>query len=145
MVMSRDESRLSEFQRRRVRAARAPEVAAAWAAAGVTASVLSDVRRDEVIKQLRGGGCRKRQLGSIQSITAGLREAGDMVVIIAWDIDNEPALLIRSEALAQPDAVLRTIYPDGFIAAAQPLTRALIVDFDEVDFVADEVQLAAKS
>lgn len=68
-----------------------------------------------------------------------------MVVIIAWDIDNEPALLIRSEALAQPEAVLRTIYPDGFIAAGQPLTRALIVDFDEADFLADEVQLAVKS
>lgn len=67
-----------------------------------------------------------------------------MVVIIGWDIDNEPALLVRSEALAQPDAVLRAIYPDGFIAADQTLTCALIVDFDETDLRADQVQLAAK-
>lgn len=137
MVMGRDQSRIAELQRRRVRAARAPEVVAAWASAGVTASVLSDMRSDDVIKQLRGSHRRKRQLGSLQRITAELREAGDMVVIIGWDIDNEPALLVRSEALAQPDAVLR-------IAADQPLTFALIVDFDETDLRADQVQLAAK-
>jgi hypothetical protein len=118
---------------------------AAWAGAGVAASVLSDVRHEEVIKQLRGSGRRKRQLGSLESIVAGLREAGDMVVIIGWNVDKEPALLIRSEALAQPDWLLRTIYPDGFIAAAQPLTCALIIDFDETDFLADRVQWTEES
>lgn len=67
-----------------------------------------------------------------------------MAVIIGWNIDNEPALLIRSQALSQPDSLLRTIYPDGFIAAAQPLTCALIIDFDETDWRADWVQLTER-
>jgi hypothetical protein len=117
---------------------------AAWAAAGVAASVLSDVRHEDIIKQLQGVGRSKRQFGSLQNIVAELREAGDMAVIIGWNIDNEPALLIRSQALSQPDSIIRTIYPDGFIAAAQPLTSALIIDFDETDFRADWVQLTER-
>jgi len=118
---------------------------AAWAGAGVAASALSDVRHEEIVKLLRGSGRRQRQLGSLESIVAGLREASDMVVIIGWNVDHEPALLIRSQELSQPDSLLRTIYPDGFIAAAQPLTCALIIDFDETDFLADRVQLTGES
>ena len=67
-----------------------------------------------------------------------------MVVIVGWDIDYEPALLIRSDTLVQSDTFLRTIYPDGFIAADQALTHALIVDFNETNFRADRVRLAAR-
>lgn len=65
-----------------------------------------------------------------------------MVVIIGWNIDNEPAVLARSDALALSSTSLRTIYPDGFVAADQPATRALIIDFDNADFHADPVRLA---
>ena len=40
-----------------------------------------------------------------------------MVVVIGWGIDDEPALMVRSDALTRSSASLRTIYPDGFVAA----------------------------
>jgi hypothetical protein len=137
-----DQLRLALLQRHRIRKARAPEVVAAWAVEGVTVSVLPDVRHDAVVEQLRGSATRARLVGSLQGIVAELGQTGDMAVIIGWDIDNEPALLIRSDALARSGASLRTIYPDGFVATNQPVTRALIVDFEETGFQADDVRLA---
>ena len=67
-----------------------------------------------------------------------------MVVIMGWDIDHEPALLICGDALVRSGASLQKIYPDGFVAADQPLTRALVIDFDGIDFQADEVRLTAR-
>jgi hypothetical protein len=136
-----DQSRLAVLQRRRIRKTRAPEVVAAWALAGVTASVLSDLRHDELVGLLRESVTRTPAVGSLEGILAELGDAGDMVVIIGWDIDNEPALLIPSGPLARSGASLRTIYPDGFVAADQPATRVLVVDFENADFCADQVRL----
>lgn len=141
VVMGPDQSRLAVLQRRRIRKARAPAVAAAWALVDVAASVLSDFRHEEVIDLLRGGGTRTPAIGSLQCIVAELWSGVDMLVIIGWDIENEPALLIRSDALARSGASLRTIYPEGFVVADQPATRALIVDFEAADFRADQVRL----
>lgn len=68
-----------------------------------------------------------------------------MAVIFDWDIDNEPALLIRGGALVQPSAPFRAIYPDGFVVADEEATRALIVDFDDSDFQAYVARLTARS
>ena len=106
--------------------------------------MLSDVRHDGIVEQLRGSDTRTRAVGSLQSILAELAGDGDMVLIVGWGIDNEPALLIRSDALAGAGASLRMLYPDGFLAADQPVTRALIVDFDDSDFHVDEVRLTAR-
>lgn len=138
-------SRLAVLQRRRFRRARAPEVAAAWALEGVTVSLLSDDRQEDLVEQIRGSGSRTNVGGSLQSIIAQFADAGDMAVIFDWDIDNEPALLIRSNALVQPSAPLRAIYPDGFVAADEEATRALIVDFDDIGFQAYLMRLPAKS
>lgn len=138
-------SRLAVLQRRSFRRARAPEVEAAWALAGVPVSLISDVRQEDLVEQIRGGGTRTSAVGSLQSIIAQLADASDMAVIFDWDIDNEPALLIRSGALVQPSAPLRAIYPDGFVVADEGATRALIVDFDDSDFQAYVVRLAARS
>lgn len=139
-----DKSRLALFQQRRIRKARAPEVAAAWALAGVAASVLSDLRHEELIDLIRGGGTRTPAAAPLQSIIAELGESGDMLVVIGWDIENEPALLIRRDALARSHAPLRAIYPEGFVAVDQPATRALVVDFENARFEADLVRLVPK-
>ena len=102
------------------------------------------MRQEDLVEQIRGGGTRTRAVGSLQSIIAQLADASDMAVIFDWDIDNEPALLIRSGALVQPSAPLRAIYPDGFIVTDEEATRALIVDFDDSDFQAYVVRLAAR-
>ncbi|WP_294275260.1 hypothetical protein [uncultured Sphingomonas sp.] len=139
--MMPDQPRLAVLQRRRIRKTRAPEVAAAWAHAGVAASVLSDLRHEELIDLIRGSGTRTLAVGSLQSIVADFGNGSDMLVIIGWDIENEPALLIRSAALARSGASLRTIYAEGFVVANQPTTRALIVEFEDAHFKADQVRL----
>lgn len=58
-----------------------------------------------------------------------------MLVIVGWDVDEEPALLLSSEGLGRSVAQLRATYPDGFVLLDQPLTSALLVDFDEDDYV----------
>ena len=56
-----------------------------------------------------------------------------MLVIIGWDVDEEPGLLLSSEALRQSVAHLRAIYPDGFALLDRPLASALLIDFDGDD------------
>ncbi len=90
---------------------------------------------------IRGSGTRTLAVGSLQSIVADFGNGSDMLVIIGWDIENEPALLIRSAALARSGASLRTIYAEGFVVANQPTTRALIVEFEDAHFKADQVRL----
>lgn len=63
-----------------------------------------------------------------------------MVVVIGWNVDEEPALLMRGEAIIQSEDFLRSAYVDGFVMINQPFTRALIVDFDERDIEIDEVR-----
>jgi hypothetical protein len=81
----------------------------------------------------------------LQSIVADLAQAGEATVVIGWDLDNAPALLVPGHAFAQSSASLRTIYPDGFVAADQSVSRALIVDFDDSDSEADEVWLTTRA
>lgn len=111
---------------------------------GVSAEVLSDERQEKLVEQLRGSSTRKRVNSSLQSIVEMLGNAGQPVVIIGWDIDHEPALLFDCDAVVRASAPLRTIYPEGFVAAGQPVTRAFIIDFDESGFEAEEVRLTAK-
>ncbi|MDQ2763906.1 MAG: hypothetical protein M3Y22_10620 [Pseudomonadota bacterium] len=56
-----------------------------------------------------------------------------MVVVVGWDVDEEPVVLVPSTALDRSEANLRVTYPDGFVVLDQPLTSALIIDFDEDD------------
>ena len=142
--MPSEKSRVAVLQRRRVRKSRAPDLIARWAAVGVTASALSDLQHEALLDSLRNPNeDRSRTAGSLSSIVADLGNASEMVVVIGWDVDEEPGLLLQSASLAQSNAFFRATYPDGFVAANQPLTRALIVDFEDNDFEADEVQFPA--
>lgn len=44
---------------------------------------------------------------------------------------EEPAVLLPAEAFSRCVTSLRSLYPDGFVLLHQPVTKALIVDFDE--------------
>ncbi|ODU70004.1 MAG: hypothetical protein ABT11_09955 [Novosphingobium sp. SCN 66-18] len=95
---------------------------------------------EQFLGQFRSSGTTRKSLeGSLLNAIVGLVQSSDLLVVIGWNVDEEPALLLQSDALDQSEAFLRAIYPDGFVAASHPFTRALIVDFDEYDVETDEV------
>jgi hypothetical protein len=131
--------RLDELLRRKRRAGRVPHVVATWAALDVAASPLSADRQVDLIDLWRSAGLgrsSKLPQPSTDPLSHPVCEfAGcrDMLVIVGWDVDEEPAVLLSSEGLNRSVAHLRAIYPDGFVLLDQPLTSALLVDFDEDD------------
>jgi len=126
--------------RRRLRRAREPRVIASWTNAGYRATALSHAMHEQFLGQFRSSGTTRKSLeGSLLNAIVGLVQSSDLLVVIGWNVDEEPALLLQSDALDQSEAFLRAIYPDGFVAASHPFTRALIVDFDEYDVETDEV------
>jgi len=136
--MGANRTRLDELLRRRRRVSRVPAAVAAWAAVGVAASPLSTDRHEQLVRLLRSASIGR--FGELRPCTVPLSDVvseftqrGDMLVLIGWDVDEEPGLLLSSEALRQSVAHLRSIYPDGFALLDQPLTSALLIDFDADD------------
>ncbi|VVT13798.1 conserved hypothetical protein [Sphingomonas sp. EC-HK361] len=58
-------------------------------------------------------------------------EPNDLLIVIGWDVDEEPAVLLPAEAVSRFVTDLSSLYPDGFVLLDQPTTEALVIDFDE--------------
>lgn len=63
-----------------------------------------------------------------------------MVAVVGWNVEIDPGILLARKALQQTEAFWRGAYPDGFVVCDQPLSRILIVDFDEADYVIEELR-----
>ena len=57
--------------------------------------------------------------------------SNDLLIVIGWDVDEEPAVLLPAEAVSRCVTSIRSLYPDGFVLLDQPATKAPVVDFDE--------------
>lgn len=145
-AVGENRQRLDELLRRKRRAGRVPDLIAAWAALDVPASPLSADRQVELIDRWRSAGSgRSNELPhpSTDPLSHPVRaftKCRDMLVIVGWDVDEEPAMLISSDGLNRSVAHLRAIYLDGFVLLDQPMTSALLIDFDEDDQTAIYVQ-----
>lgn len=98
---------------------------------GVPVSPVAPDRYWYLLDRLRGG--RSGPLNETGDILAELRafSAGsDMLAVLGWDVDKEPALLISAEKLMANASVLNQMYPDGFILISDLDGKALLVDFD---------------
>ncbi|MCW6536288.1 hypothetical protein [Sphingomonas lycopersici] len=140
--MGENRQRLDELLRRRRRAALVPKAVEAWAALGVAASPLSADRQADLIARLRASG-RHRSGALPEASSRHLSKdiddfawLSDLLIVIGWDVDEEPALLLPAEAISRCATHLRSLYPDGFLMLDQPATSALVVDFDEDHFSA---------
>jgi len=135
--MDENRRRLEELLRRRRRAALAPKAVGAWAALKVAASPLSADRQADLIVRLRASGLRRSGVfpeASSKSLSQNINDfAGpaDLLIMIGWDVDEEPAVLLPAGAIGRYVNHLRSLYPDGFLLVDQPTTSALIIDFDE--------------
>jgi len=137
--MSENRSRLDELLRLRLRKSRVPAVVDAWAKIGVSVSAVSAQRQATMVARLRAAGFRSSPTLpplSQEPLTRSVAEfagAADILAIIGWGVDEEPAVLLTVDALNRSVPNLRLIYPDGFVLIEQPAKSALIVDFDEDD------------
>jgi hypothetical protein len=137
--MSENRSRLDELLRLRLRKSRVPAIVDAWAKIGVSVSAVSAQRQATMVARLRAAGFRSSPtlpLPSQEPLTRSVAEfAGpaNILAIIGWKVDEEPAMLLSVDALNRSIPSLRLIYPDGFVLIEQPAKSALVVDFDEDD------------
>jgi len=113
----------------------------AWSLVGFAASPLSADRHEELIETLRlKTGTRKSKNEPLARALANVGNASDVVAVVGWNVEIDPGILLSGKALDQTEAFWRGTYPDGFLVCGQPLSQILIVDFDEVGCVIEELR-----
>ncbi len=123
----------------RRRARRVLDLLEGWALVGVMASALSADRQRELVGRLRQSPLHHMPDRTVSSpdgmadAVADFAAGRDMVVLVGWHVDEEPALMLSFRALIRALPHLRTVHPDGFVLLDQPLGAALFVDFDADD------------
>jgi hypothetical protein len=125
-----DKQRMADLLRKNRRKKLIPVVVQKWATRGVTASPLSDERQQELLTDLRAWRHTEyRAITDLRSVVLEFLNHLTLVVIIDFDVNEEPALLIPAHSLAVSERDLRTVYPDGFALVREE--AALTVDFEE--------------
>ena len=110
----------------------AQEITSRWAKLGVSVSPVSHEKYWLLIDRLRGGYSWPLQFTDRLSDELRTFVAHrDIVTIIGWNVDDEPALLVGTEPLLRSAARLTEVYPDGFILVDEISRNALLVDVDE--------------
>lgn len=111
---------------------RTSALTARWASHGLAASALAPERYKELVRRLRSG--RSGSLNWTDDLLGEMRAfvlSCDIVTIIGWNVDEEPALLVSAQTLVERLPATTDIYPDGFILLNSDTGKALIVDVDE--------------
>lgn len=121
---------------RRHRASRVLGVLEAWALVGVVAHAMPIAQQDEMIADLRRGDWQRtsERLDRSDAVLAQILEEydgrRDRVVVVGWNIDEEPAVLLSFEVLKRSVRYLWNHYPHGFLLSDQAVTSVLMVEAD---------------
>jgi hypothetical protein len=103
-----------------------------FASLGVSVSPVAHDRYWLLLDRLRGG--RSWPLQWTDDLPADVQAfifGSDLVTILGWSVDEEPALLVSAEKVLAKVAALNHIYPDGFVLINDAGQKALLVDFDD--------------
>jgi hypothetical protein len=110
---------------------RAALLVSQWASYGVSVSPVAHERYWLLLDKLRGGrSCPLQRTDDFLGRVRTFIDGSDMLTILGWSVDQEPALLISAEKLAASSSSLSHIYPDGFVLISDAAAKALLVDFD---------------
>lgn len=121
---------MADLLRKNRRQMLAPAIVQKWSARGVSASPLSDERQQELLTDLRAWDHSEyRSIADLQGAILEFLDGLTFVVIIDFNVNEEPALLIPAHSLAVSERDLRTVYPDGFALVREE--AALAVDFED--------------
>ncbi|MFC5374054.1 hypothetical protein ACFPIF_15935 [Brevundimonas faecalis] len=124
-----DKEHLASLLRKNRRRLQAPAVIQAWSSLNVSVSRVSGDRQEQLLTDLRDQ--RGGEYVIVADVLALLHEfAGDasIVTVSDWNANEEPALMVPTEALCRSEDDLHRLYPDGLVVWSE--AAALIVDFD---------------
>lgn len=125
-----EKQRLAHLLRKNRRRNLTPEIVSKWRARGVAVSVLSDERQQELVARLRAStGPEQERAKDLQDVTRTFVGSASTLVIIDWEVNEEPALLVPAAAVLRTEADLRVLYPSGFVLLKE--ADAVIIDFEE--------------
>jgi hypothetical protein len=125
-----DKQRMADLLRKNRRKKLVSEIVQKWASRGVSASLLSDERQQELLTQLRAWAHSEyNPITDLRNTILEFLDGLSVVVIIDFDVNEEPALLIPAHSLSGSEKDLRAVYPDGFALIREE--AALTVDFEE--------------
>lgn len=130
--MTRSRERLAKLLRQNHLKLRAAELVSQWAEYDVAASPVAHSRHWKLIDRLRGG--RSWPLQHVDDLTRSVRAfvgKSDLVTIMGWNVEDEPPLLLSTQALLRSAHIIRRVYPDGFIVIDDESQSALLVDIDD--------------
>ena len=131
-MIQRNPEKMNKLIRQGTLKRRAKEITARWAKLGVSVSPVSHDKYWLLIDRLRGGHSWPLQFTDrLSDELKNFIADRDMVTIIGWNVDDEPALLVGTEALLRSASRLTEVYPDGFILVDEIARSALLVDVDE--------------
>lgn len=125
-----DKQRMADLLRKNRRKRLVPGIVQKWASKGVSASPLADDRQRELLAQL--SAWKASEYRPVTDLRAAILQfLGDLsfVVVIDFDVNEQPALLIPAHSLSASEKELRAVYPDGFALIREE--AALTVDFEE--------------
>ena len=118
---------LSESRRQK----RAAGLVAEWASNDVCASPVAQNKYALLVDRLRAGHAWPlRWTNDLPGEVRAFVTAEELIVILGWDVEEEPALLVSSVRLTAKVAALDRIYPDAFVLISDVAGQALLVDFD---------------
>jgi hypothetical protein len=125
-----DKQRVAHLLRKNRRQKLVPGIVQKWAGRGVSASPLSDERQQQLLRELRAWDASEyHPIIDVQSAVREFLDGLSVVVVIDFDVNEEPALLVPAHAVSASEKDLRLVYPDGFALVREE--AALIVDFEE--------------
>lgn len=125
-----DRMRLANLLRKNRRKLRIPDIVQAWAKRGVSASPLADERQQELLADLRvWPRSDYSPLSDLHASIANFLDELSVIVVVDYDVNEEPALLLPVHSLSRSEDDLRAIYPDGFVLVREG--AAMTIDFEE--------------
>ena len=125
-----DKKRMAHLLRRNHRKNLVPGIVQKWAARGVSASPLSDERQQGLLGDLRTWPRSDyRPLTDLRAALVDFLDDLSLIVVIDFDVNTEPALLLPVRSMSRSEEDLRDIYPDGFVLVRDG--GALTVEFEE--------------
>jgi hypothetical protein len=126
-------ARLSLLLKRQARARRVPGTLEAWRNCGVAATVLDDERAEQLIAWVKAHWHQPDR--SVEGAEQHLKLLADgleaLLILDFWQWDEAVGVLVPTVSTVRIAHSLRSIYPDGYLAADQLLCRALVVNFDD--------------
>lgn len=131
-MTDRDPERMTKLLRKSTLNQRARALVALWAARGVAVSAVAHEQYGLLLARLRRGYATRpqRSENALEEVRQFTRHS-DVLALLGWNVNEEPALLISADKLASNASALGQIYPDGFVLISELAGKALLVDLDE--------------